>query len=67
MSELPFKKVEVCDRFTPERIATFARPHEDNDTIIINTSGAKDFHLDAGTLKVIADVLHYSPSSKQIK
>lgn len=57
MSKLPFKKMEVADRFSPERIATFERPHAHNDTIVINTAGATDFHLDAGTLKVVAEVL----------
>lgn len=57
MSKLPFKKMEVCDRFSPERIATFERPQENNDTIIINTNGVADFHLDAGTLRVVAEVL----------
>jgi len=49
--------MEVADRFSPERIATFERPHAHNDTIVINTAGATDFHLDAGTLKVVAEVL----------
>ena len=57
MSKPPFKKMEVADRFSPERVATFERPQENNDTIIINTAGAADFHLDAGTLKVVAEVL----------
>ena len=53
----PFKRMEVCDLFSPERVATFARPLADSETIVINTHGASDFHLDAGTLKVVADVL----------
>lgn len=64
MSKLPFKKMEVQDRFTPERIMTFTRPREDSDVIIVQTHGDKpyaepraDFHLDAGTLKVVAEVL----------
>lgn len=53
-----FKRMEVCDLFTPERIATFERPSETNDTIIIRTEQPGDFHLDAATLRVIAEVLH---------
>ena len=60
----PFKQMEVCDTFSPERVMTFTRPRQDNDTIIISTRGdapyaepRADFHLDAGTLKVVADVL----------
>lgn len=62
-----FKRCEVEDLFSPERKATFERPHEDNDTIVINTNGATDFHLDAGTLNVIAEILSSSPSTKAIK
>ena len=54
--KLPFKRLEVCDLFTPERIAVFERPHEGDEIVVINIDG-KDFHLDAGTLKVIGDVM----------
>jgi hypothetical protein len=66
MSKLPFKQMEVVDRFTPERIATFERPQADNDTIIIRIEQAGDFHLDAGTLKVIAEVLALSAPNRQL-
>ena len=70
MSKLPFKKMEVCDVFTPELVATFERPQEDNDTVVITIPARHmshgQFHLDAGTLKVIADVLQLSPSPKII-
>ena len=68
----PFKQMEVCDAFSPERVMTFTRPHEDNDTIIIRTRGdypyaepREDFHLDAGTLKVVADVLGLPATHKK--
>jgi hypothetical protein len=57
MSEkLPFKKLDVADLFSPERIATFERCSEKNQIVIIKTDG-RDFHCDAGTMKVIGDVL----------
>jgi len=59
--------MEVCDVFSPEIKAVFERPREDNETIIIRTESPGDFHLDAGTLKVIADVLQFSPSTKTIQ
>ena len=62
--------MEVCDLMEPELIATFARPHEDDEAIIITIPARHmshaQFHLDAGTLKVIADVLQLSPSQKAI-
>lgn len=33
------------------------RPREGNDTIIIRVHHPKDFHLDAGTLRVVAETL----------
>ncbi len=70
----PFKKMEVCDTFTPERVMIFTRPREDNDTIIIQTRGdasyafpRADFHLDAGTLKVVAEVLGLPHSTKAVR
>ena len=57
MSNPPFKQMEVCDRFTPEIKATFTRPREDNETIVITTEQPGDFHLDAGTLQVVATIL----------
>lgn len=65
MSNNP-QRFEVSDRFTPERKAIFERPREDNDTIVITIPPGSDFHLDAGTLRVIADVLTASPSTKEI-
>jgi hypothetical protein len=62
-----FKRLEVCDRFSPEIKATFTRRHEENDTIVITTEQAGDFHLDAGTLGMISTVLQSSPSTKEIK
>ena len=59
--------MEVCDVFSPEVKAVFERPREDNDTIIIRTEQPGDFHLDAGTLKVIAEMLQFSPSPKVIR
>lgn len=65
-----FKRMEVCDVFTPELIATFERPREDNETIVITIPARHmshgQFHLDAGTLKLIAEVLQLSPSQKTI-
>jgi hypothetical protein len=67
----PFKSIDVADVFTPELLATFKRPHEDNDTIVIiipdRHKSHAQFHLDAGTLRVIAEVLQYSPSTKGIQ
>jgi hypothetical protein len=56
MTKVAFKKLEVCDLFTPERIASFERPHEQDDTLVIHLDG-KDFHLGAPTLETIAAVL----------
>lgn len=58
--------IEVADLFSPERKATFERPREDNDTIVITIPPGSDFHLDASTLRIIADVLTASPSPKEI-
>ena len=57
MSNPPFKQMEVCDRFSSVQMATFIRPDEKDETIIIRTDRPGDFHLDAGTLKIVADVL----------
>jgi len=66
-----FKRIEAADVFTPELLATFERPHQDNDTIVITIPARHmshaQFHLDAGTLRLIAEVLHLSPSTKEIK
>lgn len=67
MSNPPFKQMEVCDVFAPERVMMFERPREDHETIIIRTERTGDFHLDAGTLRVIAEVLALSPSAKEIR
>lgn len=57
MSKLPaFKRVELEDRFTPERTATFERPLATNDTVIVKTDG-RDFHLDTAQLQTIATLL----------
>ena len=56
MSNPPFKRMEVCDRFTPESMATFTRPRENHDTIIISIRPG-DFHLDADTLRLVAETL----------
>ena len=58
MSNPPYKRLEVADRFSPEKLATFTRPREDHDTIIIEIHNPGEFHLDAGTLRVVAEVLH---------
>ncbi len=54
--QLPFKRLEVCDVFTPTKIAVFERPHEADEIVVINI-GREEFHCDAGTLKVIGDVM----------
>lgn len=55
MSEA-FKQCEVMDLFTPERTATFTRPHERDDTVVIATDG-KPLHLTSRNLKTIAALL----------
>lgn len=65
MSEA-FQRIEVADVFTPGRKAVFSRPIETNDTIVVVVPPGGDFHLDAGTLRVIAEVLASSPSPKII-
>jgi len=45
---LAFKRLEVCDVFTPERIAVFERPHEGDEIVVINIDGK---------VKVIGDVM----------
>lgn len=65
----PYKQIVVSECIVPVsaaavREATFTRPSMDSQTIIINTP--PEFHLDAGTLKVIADVLAHSTTAKII-
>ena len=62
----PFQQITVSDTRHRERIAIFSRPAEARDTIIITTPPGGDFHLDAGTLNIIAEVLSHSPSQKTI-
>ena len=56
MSEA-FKRMEVHDVFSPDRIVTFERPTEKDDTIVISQNFPGDFHLKAATLKVVAEVM----------
>ena len=66
-----FKKMEVCDLSEPGLIATFERRCELEDTIIITIPARHmshaQFHLDAGTLRLIAEVLQFSPSVKELR
>jgi hypothetical protein len=58
MPKPPYKQIEVRDQVTPERLATFTRPSQDDDAIVIQIHNPGCFHLDAGTLKLVADLLH---------
>jgi hypothetical protein len=55
MSELYFKRLEIRDVFTPERVAVFERVREDSDIVRIAVGG--EFYCDAGTLRIAAEVL----------
>ena len=65
-----FKQLDVCDVLEPGLIARFERRREVEDTIIITIPARHmshaQFHLDAGTLRLIAEVLQFSPSAKEI-
>ena len=53
-----FKRLEVCDVFYPEHIATFTRPLESSDVVAVCFNDVGDvFHLNTQTLKVVADTL----------
>ena len=60
---LPFKRLEVCDVFTPQKIAVFERPHEADEIVVINI-GREEFHCDAGTLKMIGDLMVNQPQPR---
>ena len=64
MSNPVFKKIEVCDVFAPERTAVFERPREDSQ-IVKFTVGRVTFYCEAGTLKLISEVLAGDISNPQ--
>ena len=57
MSEkLPFKSMTVTDVCTPGRIAVFTRPSEADEIVVITVKQVK-FYCDAGTLRVVGEVM----------
>ena len=52
-----FKRMEIADVFTPEKIAVFERPHQ-NDKIVVITIGGETFHCYTGTLELAGIVLN---------
>lgn len=63
---VPYQVMTAEDIRQPGRLCTFLRPAQDNDTILIQITAPGDFAIDAGTLRVIAEILSKSPSAKQI-